>query len=420
MFSGLKRPGDLERFSVRLGAKVGMKVIVESMDLAYGEQNDLSKKSVIDRLVRAGKNGKYSGSQNGSPCSTWSRVRFLPGGPPPLRTRDSPWGIASNTSEQQAHCDLHSKLWNGSMDVLEAISDGGGLISNEHPKDPGRPPFPSTWNLPKMTRIERRTGMRRVSFPQCLWGQVGRKDTTLSGTVDELEEFDVYGTGKCYHEMHEQLYGLDEKGHFKTRRAQTYPPQFCERLAKCYVVSWLKGKGNPFDEDQEDESWRESTRTMDEDDDDYQLGERVPCPEVSGAWDPLESWKETARWKWAKEEHNNILEARAGLISAKIATMKPSNWGKRNLFISDSQVTIGVYAKGRSSRKVLNHLARKKGALSMATRSKFYWRYMRTHRNHADGPSRGFPIGVAPKTVDPEGEEDWRKLPDVFYQKTKG
>ena len=78
-----------------------------------------------------------------------------------------------------------------------------------------------------------------------------------------------------------------------------------------------------------------------------------------------------------------------------------------------------MMGKGRSSKRSLNLIARRVAAVLMATGTRFYWRYMRTHRNHADGPSRGYPIGVAPKETD-EGEKDWRELPDVFYKITKG
>ena len=140
------------------------------------------------------------------------------------------------------------------------------------------------------------------------------------------------------------------------------------------------------------------------------MGDRVPSPEVSAVWDDIERWTETARWVWKKEEHNNILEARAGVVSARIASSDTRNWNQRMVIISDSQVTIGVFGKGRSSTTVLNMLARRVGALAMGTGMKFYWRYMRTHRNHSDGPSRGYPIGVAPKD---EGD-----APDPFLSHT--
>ena len=133
-----------------------------------------------------------------------------------------------------------------------------------------------------------------------------------------------------------------------------------------------------------------------------------------------------SRWRWREAEHNNILEARAGLSSASLVAKQPSSWWRRVLMISDSQVTIGAFAKGRSSVKVLNMLARRLAALAFGCRIKFYWLYMRTHRNHADGPSRGFPLGVAPKEGAPVRPEPVKKkpesfsLPDFLHQKTRG
>ena len=147
------------------------------------------------------------------------------------------------------------------------------------------------------------------------------------------------------------------------------------------------------------------------------VGDHAPVPEVSGVWDPLSRWTESSRWRWREEEHNNILEARAGLSSAALVVQQPSAWGSRVLLISDSQVTIGAFAKGRSSVGVLNMLCRRVAALSFACRVKFHWRYIRTHRNHADGPSRGHPLGVAPKEDAPitpvPAAEDWKKLPEL-------
>ena len=149
------------------------------------------------------------------------------------------------------------------------------------------------------------------------------------------------------------------------------------------------------------------------DDPDYSLGERVPCPEVARNWDPIARWREDAWWAWKKEEHNNVLEARAGLIATKIATLDTGSWDNRHLMISDSQVTIGVFGKGRSSSGSLNLIARRLAAIMISTGSRFYWRYTRTHRNHSDGPSRGAPMGVVQK------EEGDQKLPEAFYRHTK-
>ena len=307
------------------------------------------------------------------------------------------------------------------MSVLESIAGAGGLISNEHPKDPARDPYPSTWNLSEMKRIEAKFHLKRVVFPQCMWGQVSRKDTCISSNLEGIQELDVLGNGRCCHKSHDYLFGLDENGNFKTRQAQTYPSQLCEKIAQLYVRNWESrldiGEYVDVDEFGKEETEEESLLGTDQEDQ-YCLGERVPAPEVGRTWDNLARWKEEARWVWKLEEHNNILEARAGVISAKRATMTREHWNKRHLLISDSQVAIGVFGKGRSSAKSLNMLARRLASIALATGSRFYWRYIRTHRNHADGPSRGEPLGVAPKTS--SAEEMVSGLTDFFYKHTKG
>ena len=303
------------------------------------------------------------------------------------------------------------------MSILESVAGSGGLISNEHPKDPGRDPYPSTWDLSEMKRIETKLRLERVIFPQCMWGQVSRKDTCISSNLKGIQELDILGNGRCCHRSHDYLFGLDENGNFKTRQAQTYPSQLCEKIAQLYVRNWeLRsdiGEYVDFEEFGEEETEEDSSLEME-----YGLGERVPAPEVGRNWDSLSRWKEEARWVWKLEEHNNVLEARAGVISARKATMTKDHWNKRHLLISDSQVAIGVFGKGRSSSRSLNILARRLVSIASATGSKFYWRYIRTHRNHADGPSRGVDLGVAPKTS--STEEMASGLTDFFYKHTKG
>ena len=90
LFSGLVREGDLDFYFTRLGAQKGIIVIVESIDLGYGQ--DLGDQELVSQIRARGKPKYYSGAHNGSPCSTWSIARWRPNGPPPLRTRSSPWG----------------------------------------------------------------------------------------------------------------------------------------------------------------------------------------------------------------------------------------------------------------------------------------------------------------------------------------
>ena len=154
------------------------------------------------------------------------------------------------------------------------------------------------------------------------------------------------------------------------------------------------------------------------------LGERFMVPEVGRNWDPVERWRLLAKWTWETEEHNNVLEMRTAVAAAERISRDRKVWDHRSLIISDSQATIGALSKGRSSKRVFNRLCRKACAISLGMGLKLYWRYVRTHRNNADGPSRQKPLGYAGETpVIPEEEEKgsaWNRLPKVFYLKTRG
>lgn len=90
---------------------------------------------------------------------------------------------------------------------------------------------------------------------------------------------------------------------------------------------------------------------------------------------------------------------------------------------SDSQVVVGAFAKGRSSVRAINHLCRKIAAMTLGSGVRFGWRYIWTHRNHSDGRSKGFPLGVAPPSA-PEDKKSkkssWQFIPDIFYKRTSG
>ena len=128
------------------------------------------------------------------------------------------------------------------MGILEEVALAGNLVSNEHPKAPGMHPYPSTWNLAEMKRIEKKCDLRRVVFPQCMWGQTAKKDTCITSNLSGIQEFDVLGNGKCCHKTHDYLFGLDENGNFKTRSAQSYPSPLCEKLAELYIRDWKDKK----------------------------------------------------------------------------------------------------------------------------------------------------------------------------------
>ena len=121
----------------------------------------------------------------GPPCSTWSKLRFLPNGPPPLRHRgDHVWGLPGLTLAQRARVREGNVLMVNCLALFEAVSLRGGGHLMEHPADPGYEPFPSIWSNEEMQGLEFRCNAIRLLIHQCMFGGRARKDTFLFGTLD--------------------------------------------------------------------------------------------------------------------------------------------------------------------------------------------------------------------------------------------
>ena len=413
LFSGHRHAQDLEFFLRVGGARRGWLVIVKSVDLAYGNECNLALDEVVGQLREEAIYGLYDGMHTGPPCSTWSAVRWRPGGPPPLRSRDYPWGLPDLSHGLIKTVALHNILMKNSCSVLETMAEKGATVTMEHPEDRKRVPFASIWATSFFLRLARRAGILLRSFPQCAFGAPSKKMTTIAYAGVNADRFLV----QCTHQSHSEiLFGLDEQGNFRTRKAQTYPPQMNEALAETHLDGWKDRE--PFMQEERAAAVILESELKRQPD----LGQRSPVPEVGPGWDPISRWKLLAQWEWQFWEHNNILELKTAAIAAERFSRDYNCWDRRSLIISDSQATIGALTKGRSSVPSFNKVCRRVCALVIGTGIKFYYRYVRTHRNVADGPSRQQPLGYAGQTpVVPDSHTGaWSELPDVFYIKTKG
>ena len=103
--------------------------------------------------------------------------------------------------------------------------------------------------------------------------------------------------------------------------------------------------------------------------------------------------------EWEKEEHQNILECRAAVAIRRRMARAPVHWRARVLIITDSLVTLGCMAKGRSSSRPLLHLCRQAAAVRLVSGVRPFFRWVSSPNNVADGPLRGGPLGVDKGTV---------------------
>ena len=103
----------------------------------------------------------------GPPCGTWSRLRHLDGGPPPLRLRGRfIWGLPHLSAAAAQRVQLANIVLLNFLAVGEAVVRGGGLTFLEHPEDPGVAPFASVWSLDTLLAYERRISATRLLLDQ--------------------------------------------------------------------------------------------------------------------------------------------------------------------------------------------------------------------------------------------------------------
>ena len=206
-----------------------------NVDVAHGAEFDLTDELVVAKFRTLAESGYFDGGHGGPPCSTWSVVRFKPGGPGPLRFRDSPWGRDELSPQDQRRVDDANRILVATMMILKAIVKSGGFASLEHPRDPGTHPYPSIWNLSIMQNWEEECGMERTHFLQCMWGCMAPKATTITSNVPGISDLCV----PCNHTRHlQKLHGVDASGKFRSRTTQAYPTQLCQKIASVFIASF--------------------------------------------------------------------------------------------------------------------------------------------------------------------------------------
>lgn len=98
-------------------------------------------------------------------------------------------------------------------------------------------------------------------------------------------------------------------------------------------------------------------------------------------------WRVALSYRWMYSDHINNLEAASIAIGMRwYATHRPGH--VRVVLLTDSAVTMGVLAKGRSSRPSLMRYARHIAAILLAFDIDLLTVHVPTDLNPSDGPSR--------------------------------
>ena len=127
-------------------------------------------------------------------------------------------------------------------------------------------------------------------------------------------------------------------------------------------------------------------------------GHKIVVPPLASVWSSLPRWRLVFKGRWERMEHINVLEFRTMVNVARYLARSATCWDTKYLVLTDSLVALGVLGKGRSSRPSLLALCRRLATMRMILGIRLYARHVVSEMNFADGPSRGFPVGVAPET----------------------
>ena len=400
LFSGPAREMDLGWWLKVVGGASGIAVVVENVDTIISKGFNIFLDDFYRPLLSACEAGVFDIIHSGSPCSTWSRARWRRPGPPILRTRLCPYGgdpsIPEVSAKEALKRDVHTILFRRSFELCSAVacSPSQGKQGTENPADPGAP-YPSIFATSEAEEVRRKTSAEDVVFHQCRFGLEFVKPTQVMSNVPAMKKLALL----CDHPRgaHQEMKGQLPDGTYVTAAQSRYPSELCEALARAY----LDGV----------ESTKEAKKEREDGEAEALIQRWIvkPVPAVGRQWDPLERWSEVTRLKWKIEDHNNLGKVRILVLALRRLARSQKSWDKRVLVISDSMVAIGALAKGRSPSWPILRLCRMAAAVQLATGIRPYWRWIQSKRNHADGPSRDFPLGVAPDWVSEADREELRR-----------
>ena len=238
LFSGFRRQNDLQSCIEAHTWVHNIETFCLSVDLCLqGAEGDLLDPIRIRWWRERILSRQVIGVGGGPPCETWSVARWLGSGPPPLRDRQSPWGLKHLTRKQHLQVSVGTRLLEAAMELLSLVMVHGGCGFIEHPQTATwmyGTPCPSIWRLQEIKEMATADAVSVASFDQCVFGAAGVKPTTLM--LVRMEAFREIATqmglrGRCPHGPGAHV-GL--AGAFRTARAKIYPEALNAALAEAF------------------------------------------------------------------------------------------------------------------------------------------------------------------------------------------
>ena len=245
LFSGRRRPGDLQDALELLEPEPGTTLWVLSVDVMVSSKYcNLLQEDTQQLWLRLARDGLAEGMLAGPPCETWSVAREADGmspkkGPRPLRTAEAPWGLLDLVPREFQQLDVGNRLMLFALKVCLVQAAQGKFSLLEHPDDPrsfdpSKTRSPSIWNTALLGWL-RQTGLFvELQLEQGLFHQTSPKPTRflLSGLTSEVARKIEFSCRTSTRPMVASI-GRDG-GSFKTAKLKEYTPQLCTMIAQLF------------------------------------------------------------------------------------------------------------------------------------------------------------------------------------------
>jgi hypothetical protein len=210
------------------------------IELEHGPNHDVGNARVCQDICSWVSAGAVWGLHTQDPCSSWSRILGRPGGPPKLRTDDMLWGLSGLHPTWERKVLIANRLIKNVCKILSAALArftrcADISVSRENPARS------RSWAVPPMLRVTSSPDVELVECDACQWAPTRwKKPTWLRCFGANFAPMGKKCRGKrCSRtgRKHVQLCGKDDKGRFRTAKAQVYSWAFARELALCHIVN---------------------------------------------------------------------------------------------------------------------------------------------------------------------------------------
>ena len=144
---------------------------VESFDKLSGGHDLAADRPYLDLMEEL---DEVDGSHCGFPCGSFSMVRSKQGGPPPVRSRQWPYGLPDNTPAQQAEADRGTVLAVRSSLLSAKLLDSqrrrrmGEVATLENPPGSETGPDLPAWELAELQEFLTKYEAQKADFNSCI------------------------------------------------------------------------------------------------------------------------------------------------------------------------------------------------------------------------------------------------------------